>query len=106
MKLVTDLFDPEPMQWGLRGDPWVWRAMQEHLTGTYLPPLIGEVESLLYAAFDRVVGVELATATEPWIYREQFVQGDGLSDGNVHLDSWRTIFLPLLLERAGARISG
>ena len=23
---VSDLFDPEPQTWGLRGDPHLWRA--------------------------------------------------------------------------------
>ena len=99
MKDAGELFDPEPTQWGLRGDPWVWRAMSERLAGTYLPPSIGEVERLLYAEFDRLVGVHLATDTDPWVIREQFAHG-GLSSGAIHLDTWRTALLPLLVDRA------
>jgi hypothetical protein len=105
MKLVTDLFDPEPLQWGLRGDPWVWRALCEHLSGMYLPPSIGEVELLLYASFDRIVAVELATETAPWVFRPEFAAGPGLSSGNVHLETWRTTLLPLLIDRARSQIS-
>jgi hypothetical protein len=25
---VPDLFDPEPQTWGLRGDPYLWRALR------------------------------------------------------------------------------
>ncbi|MGK5684991.1 hypothetical protein [Actinoplanes sp. URMC 104] len=105
MKLVTDLFDPEPPRWGLRGDPWVWRAMCEQLTGTYLPPSVGEAERLLKATFDRVVGVDLATEAAPWVYREEFAHG-GMSSGNVHLEMWRSELLPTLVDRARSQIGG
>jgi hypothetical protein len=106
MKAVSDLFDPEPEQWGLRGDPWVWRTMSEHLAGTYLPPSAGEAERLLYATFERVVGVDLDTETAPWVFREEFARGDGLSSGNVHLESWRTVLLPALIDRARSKLDG
>lgn len=105
MKMMSELFDPEPAQWGLRGDPWVWRAMSERLAGTYLPPALNEVERLLYAEFDRLVGVNLATETAPWVQRDEFAHG-GLSSGAVHLDTWRTVLLPLLVERASGRVFG
>ena len=99
MKQVADLFDPEPEQWGLRGDPWVWRALRDHLGEAYLPPSLAEVEAMLYTAFNRLVAVDLATETNPAIYREQFAHG-GMSSGQVHLDTWRAVLLPLLLDRA------
>jgi hypothetical protein len=99
MKLVADLFFPEPGRWGLRGDPGVWQAMCDHLSGTYLPPLLAEVEAMLYAAFNRVVGVDLATAVEPSVYREEFAHG-GMSSGSIHLDTWRAELIPLLVDRA------
>jgi hypothetical protein len=99
MKTVSDLFDPEPAQWGLRGDPWVWRALRDHLTGTYLPPSAGEVESLLYAAFERLVAVDLATESEPSVYREEFAHG-GMSSGHVSMNAWRAELMPLLMDRA------
>jgi hypothetical protein len=103
MKLVADLFSPEPMRWGLRGDPWVWQAMRDHLTGTYLPPTLGEVEAMLVTAFNRLVGTDLATAVEPSVFREQFAHG-GPSSGGVHLDIWRAELIPLLVDRARARL--
>jgi hypothetical protein len=106
MKFVTDLFDPEPLEWGLRGDPWVWRALAQHLSGTYIPPSMGEVERLIYASFDRVVGVDLSTETRPWIYRSQFDNDTGLSAGNIHLETWRVTLLHLLIERARPHTSG
>jgi hypothetical protein len=99
MKQVADLFAPEPSVWGLRGDPWVWQAMRDHLSGTYLPPTLAEVEALLYAAFNRLVAVDLAHDIEPSVYREEFAHG-GASSGNVHLDTWRADLIPLLIDRA------
>ncbi|WP_250009554.1 hypothetical protein [Actinoplanes sp. M2I2] len=105
MRLVSDLFDPEPVRWGLRGDPWVWRAMGEYLAGTYLPPSVGEVDRLLKATFDRVVGVDLAAESAPWVFREEFAHG-GMSSGNVHLETWRTELLPTLVDRARSELDG
>ena len=34
---VSELFEPEPARWGLRGDPFLWRAMSEQLAWTELP---------------------------------------------------------------------
>jgi hypothetical protein len=103
MKQVAELFDPEPEQWGLRGDPWVWRALRDHLGESYLPPSIGEVEAMLYAAFNRLVAVDLATETTPAIYREEFAHG-GMSSGQVHLETWRAVLIPMLLDRAGTML--
>jgi hypothetical protein len=103
MKNVADLFDPEPEQWGLRGDPWVWQALRDHLGESYLPPSIGEVEAMLYTAFNRLVAVDLATETAPSVYRDAFAHG-GKSSGQVHLETWRAVLLPLLIDRAGTML--
>ena len=34
---VSDLFDPEPQRWGLRGDPYLWRALRAQ-TGPDVTP--------------------------------------------------------------------
>ena len=103
MKNVADLFDPEPEQWGLRGDPWVWQALRDHLGESYLPPSIGEVEAMLYTAFNRLVAVDLATETAPSVYPDAFAHG-GMSSGQVHLETWRAVLLPLLIDRAGTML--
>ena len=28
-KSVSAIFDPEPLQWGLRGDPFLWEYLKE-----------------------------------------------------------------------------
>ncbi|TDN46510.1 hypothetical protein EDF64_101376 [Curtobacterium flaccumfaciens] len=34
---VGDLFERPPMQFGFRGDPWLWAALRERLAQTSLP---------------------------------------------------------------------
>jgi hypothetical protein len=101
MKELTDLFDPEPAQWGLRGDPYVWRAMRDHLTGAYLPPSAAEAASMLYAAFERIAAIDLATEMEASVYRAEFAHG-GMSSGHVSVETWRNRLMPMLLDRAQA----
>ncbi|MFJ6650536.1 hypothetical protein ACIQPS_33375 [Streptomyces sp. NPDC091290] len=96
---MSELFDPEPERWGLRGDPHVWRALRDHLAKTDIPSSVDEADSLLRVTFDELVGVDLATSAESSVYREQFAHG-GMSSGMVCLDGWRDRLLPLLAERA------
>ncbi|WP_369148279.1 hypothetical protein [Streptomyces sp. R44] len=95
------LFEPEPGTWGLRGDPYVWRALRDHLAGTDVPPSVLAVDALLRAAFGEVVGVDLASAESSVVHRKRFAHG-GMSSGMVHLDTWRERLLPLLVQRAEA----
>ncbi|MGW6704536.1 hypothetical protein ACWGDE_06555 [Streptomyces sp. NPDC054956] len=93
------LFDPEPERWGLRGDPHVWRALRDHLSGTDVPPTVAEVAGLLRAAFSEVVGLDLTDEPASSVYREQYSHG-GMSSGMISLDTWRERLMPLLTERA------
>ena len=103
--MVADLFDPEPSTWGLRGDPYVWRALRELLSGTAMPPSVGELMSLLHAAFHQVVNVNLVADPASSVRREQFAHG-GMSSGMVSLDTWRNRLMPMLADRARSRLDG
>lgn len=101
MKLSA-LFDPEPDTWGLRGDPHLWRALREHLTGIDLPASASEVTSILHAAFSELTSVDLATDPAPSAYQERYAHG-GMSSGMISLDTWRQRLMPMLAERARER---
>ncbi|WP_326755108.1 hypothetical protein OH738_10735 [Streptomyces hirsutus] len=96
---MADLFDPEPEQWGLRGDPYAWRALRDHLSGSEIPTSADEVLGLLRAAFSEVVGIDLVTERETQVYREQYAHG-GMSSGYICLPTWRDQLMPLLVKRA------
>jgi hypothetical protein len=98
---LSALFDPEPESWGLRGDPYLWRALREHLSGTDIPASASEAVALLHAAFAELVGVDLASDPVPSVYREQYSHG-GMSSGMISLDAWRKDLMPMLVDRAKA----
>lgn len=98
---MADLFDPEPRRWGLRGDPYLWRALGDKLSDVDVPASEGEVVSLLHAAFGELVGSDLRSDPAPSVYLERFAHG-GMSSGMVSLDTWRQQLMPLLAERARA----
>jgi hypothetical protein len=98
MKVAT-LFDPEPPTWGFRGDPYLWRALREHLAEVDMPSTSSELISVLHAAFRELAGVDLASDPASWVTREQYAHG-GMSSGMISLDTWRTSLMPLLVERA------
>lgn len=101
---MADLFDPEPEGWGLRGDPYVWRSLRDHLSDTDIPTSVDEVASLLRATFNELVGLDLATAREPHVFREQYAHG-GMSSGHIDLNTWRDRLMPMIVKRAETRSS-
>jgi hypothetical protein len=96
------LFEPGPHQFGVRGDLWVWQAMQERLTGRPLPDGDDEVGEVLRAAFTDVVGIDPDGPGEgdsPYVRRDELDHG-GMSGGLISLPWWRDTGLPLLVSRA------
>ena len=85
---MADLFDPEPETWGLRGDPYLWRALREHLSETDIPASADGAVSLLHAAFGELAGLDLVSDTASSVYRTQYAHG-GMSSGTISLDTWR-----------------
>jgi len=98
---VSALFDPEPETWGLRGDPYLWRALRGHPADTDIPPSAGELISLLHAAFRELACADLASDPASLVYLEQYAHG-GMSSGMISLDAWRERLMPMLADRANA----
>ena len=95
-----DLFLHEPENWGLRGDPHVWREMQAALSGLDLPASDAEAENLFRSTFETVVKVDLSNPDQEMeVEREEFNHG-GMSGGVVSLSYWVQELLPLLVARA------
>lgn len=93
---LADLFQPEPIQWGLRGDPYLWQEMSETLAALPLPPCEAQLAEILEATFERLVG--LPTSAEESVFVERHAHG-GMSSGHISLKFWRETALPLLLAR-------
>src|SRR5262245_32558252 len=96
---MDELFEPPPAQWGTRGDPHAWARLRELMAGRAVPATAAETEELLAEGFRTVVGVDLRTEAEDYVYRKEFAHG-GMSSGTVHLPTWRDRLIPLLVGRA------
>lgn len=95
-RTISDLFQQQPHRWGLRGDPHLWRAMQQRLAHMPFPPNAAELRMLIERTFEVLTGSPIS-AQEPF-YVERFSHG-GMSSGYVVPEFWRTTALPLLIER-------
>jgi hypothetical protein len=98
------LFHPEPNTWGLRGDPYLWRAMRKRLGDQPMPGSADEVARLLHAAFEELTGADLASDPADHVYREEYAHG-GMSSGMISLDTWRQELMPALVQRANTLLS-
>ena len=96
---MGSLFIPEPEQWGLRGDRYLWQALREALDETPVPPTDDGVENLLVTLIEDLAGVDIRRETQESVYREQFAHG-GMSSGHIHVPTWRDRLVPLLVARA------
>ena len=99
---VSDLFDPEPQTWRLRGDPHLWRALRARLAGHAASASASELANLLHAAFRELAGTDLTSDPASSVYLEQYAHG-GMSSGMISLDTWRQRLMPMLFERARGR---
>ncbi|KFN51365.1 hypothetical protein [Arenimonas composti] len=96
---VAALFATRPWQWGLRGDPHLWAALERHFAGVPVPDDAQALRTLIEAAFAELAGFPLDDPR-----REVFVQAyahGGMSSGYVFLPFWRGTALPMLLAAAG-----
>jgi hypothetical protein len=61
----TALFNPPPDQWGLRGDPFLWRGMARLLTKGSFPNSEDELIALIEATFEKLTGARLPETPSP-----------------------------------------
>lgn len=101
MKTIESLFDPEPQQWGLRGDPYLWQEMAAAFHGVPMPATATELARQVEQRFEKLTGQPMS-ATE-WIRLERHAHG-GMSSGGINPQFWRQTALPLLLARYEAEV--
>lgn len=94
---LSDLFQPEPISWGCRGDPYLWQEMSEVLATQPLPPNEEQLAEILEVTFERLVGLP-TSAEESSVFIERHAHG-GMSSGHISLVFWRETALPLFLAR-------
>lgn len=96
--VISDLFDPAPSQWGLRGDLFLWIEMRQALCHVPIPEDQEALVRVISGAFETLVGVRI-DFHEP-VYIARFARG-GMSSGMVSPEFWRRSFIPLMQRRTG-----
>lgn len=100
MNTIADLFKTEPPQWGLRGDPYLWRDLARVFEAVPLPESADTLKAMLEAAFLTMTG---HTVTEKeTFFVERYAHG-GMSSGHIDPGFWREKGFPLLLARFSAK---
>lgn len=95
-KTLAQLFQEEPWQWGMRGDPHLWREMRAALGSSAYPSTEEQFTALLEHTYQHLTG-RLLTQHEP-IYIERYNHG-GMSGGYVSPQFWLEKAIPLLQAR-------
>jgi hypothetical protein len=93
---ISCIFNEEPIQWGLRGDPFLWRELKEKLRGVSMPNAPHELQKLIEKEYEKSTG-------HPISYNEYFgvkrFRSTGMSSGTICPEFWRTKGIPLLVSR-------
>lgn len=94
---ITDLFDPVPDGWGLRGDLYLWLEMRSALNHVTIPDRAESLGPIISSIFFVLTGAELSPEIQVRVTR--FERG-GMSSGMVDGDFWHNTFLPMMQQRA------
>ena len=95
MTCLSDLFEQEPQQWGLRGDAYLWREMRARLAQSPMPDGPSALGGMISIAFKDLTGRDLETCDDFCV--ERFAHG-GMSSGFVCAEFWRNEAVPQLRE--------
>jgi hypothetical protein len=93
-----ELFATHPRQWGMRGDPHLWRELAARLNAHPEPTSGLELEGLIQHQLRLLTGVDIATSTETAVQIHRYPTS-GMSGGLISPPTWRDRLVPLLVER-------
>lgn len=95
--VLSDLFDPTPDQWGLRGDLFLWMEMRQALCHVEIPEQPEELAQKISSAFTALTGMPLTRSDNFSVKR--YARG-GMSSGMICSEFWTEKFIPLLQQRS------
>lgn len=96
MKTVGDLFRAVPLQWGLRGDAYLWRDLARVFRPVPLPASRNTLQAMVEAAF--LVLTAHPITTRDAIFVARYAHG-GMSSGYLSPDFWTQTGIPLIIQR-------
>ncbi len=95
--VVSDLFEPAPHTWGLRGDLFLWLEMRQALCHVEIPQQPEGLAQTISAAFTALTGMALTRSVNFPVKR---LARGGMSGGMVSSQFWSEEFIPLLQQRS------
>jgi hypothetical protein len=98
MKTLSKLFEVVPIQWGLRGDPYLWEEMKIRGEKISIPETSEKLNLLLHQLFYELTGVEIEPGKNIFIPRYG-AESTGMSKGFVCCNFWIETGFPLILDR-------
>ena len=93
---VSEIFEDEPDQWGLRGDPYLWRELKERLGTIDMPETPEQLQSIIEKEYEMVTGYSINHKEHFRV--ERFMHG-GMSSGGVSPEFWNKRGIPMLVNR-------
>jgi hypothetical protein len=93
---VSEIFEDEPIQWGLRGDPFLWRELKEVFKDIDMPDTPQELQALIEAKYEIAAGHP--TSDQKHFGIERF-RSHGMSSGGISPEFWVNSGIPLLVSR-------
>ena len=93
-RYLSEMFNIQPPNWGLRGDPYLWQDMKKAFADTPFPYSAHELVVDVQRIFREKTGEELSNGARPYV--EAYDHG-GPSAGKVSGRFWLGTAIPLLL---------
>lgn len=93
---VSEIFEEEPIQWGLRGDPYLWRELKERFDLIEMPSSSEELQTMIENEYEKSTGQAVSNPRRVSIDR---FSGHGMSSGFISPAFWANTGIPLLISR-------
>ena len=93
---ISKCFDNEPIQWGLRGDPYLLNEMKNALEHSRLTSDSEDLMQMLYKLFKELTGEDPQEGKNVFVKR---YDNGGMSGGWVNSDFCLNKGFPLIMQR-------
>jgi hypothetical protein len=93
---VSAIFVVEPVQWGLRGDPFLWRELKERFKNIAMPETQEQLKALIEKEYEALTGYP---TTHKEHFRVERFMSHGMSSGGISPEFWISKGSPMLLSR-------
>ncbi|MBQ8198996.1 MAG: hypothetical protein IJZ76_06185 [Lachnospiraceae bacterium] len=93
---VSAIFEEEPKQWGLRGDPYLWEDLKKEFSTVPITISLEDFVKEFKEVFEKYTGNPLTSDCH--IFLSEYANS-GMSSGQICGEFWMDKALPLLVER-------